>query len=241
MDIVGVLLFKSDSGSTLYSRKTKDVQEDLFSAFLTALKSFFSDFALGGLSTFASEEFIVYLASTNNVLTSIIIDKKAASDKYFSLAFDISDAFYKSHKSVVDSQSPIISDDAINFDKKLDVILENFDKVVETQREIIKLFQIETTGDVNQFDFVDSDHLNELSAFIAINLITKHIFIIENSEDVPNRILFFANQFASNINQREYKSEFVIRNISEPWDVERLIDQFANLLSGKNIDLKTRR
>jgi hypothetical protein len=62
MDIVAVLLFKSDSGSTLYSRKSKDVQEDLFSAFLTALKSFFSDFALGGLSTFASEEFIVYLA-----------------------------------------------------------------------------------------------------------------------------------------------------------------------------------
>jgi hypothetical protein len=154
------------------------------------------------------------------------------------LAYDISDAFYKSHKSLVDSRSPIISDDAINFDKKLDGILDNFEQVVETQREIIKLFQIEANGDVNQFDFVDSEHLNQLSAFIAMNLITKKIFIIENSEDIPNRILFFANQFASNINQREYKSEFEIRNISEPWDVERLIDQFANLLSGKNLDLQ---
>ena len=72
---------------------------------------------------------------------------------------------------------------------------------------------------------------------MAVNLITKQIYIMENDENVSNRILFFANKLATNLNQREFRSEFEIRNISEPWDIERLIDQFNNLLSGENIKL----
>ena len=237
MDIAAIFIFKSDSGSTLYSRKTKDVQEDMFSAFLSALKSFFSDFALGGLSSFASEDYIVYLASTHNVLTSILIEKKLASEKYFSLAFQIADGFYQDYNDIVDSSNPIIPSDRIQFDRTLDEIIEIFDYKTELQKKIIRLFEIKSNGESKPFVFSNSDQLITLPVFVAVNLITKQIYIMENDENVSNRILFFANKFATNLNQREFRSEFEIRNISEPWDIERLIDQFNNLLSGENIKL----
>ena len=100
MGIEGVYIFKSDSGITLYSKKNVDVQEDLFSAFLSALKGFFNSFALGGLSSFASENYIVYLASNNNVLTALVVSNDDKSDKYFNIAFEICVEFFKEYKSV---------------------------------------------------------------------------------------------------------------------------------------------
>ena len=75
MTIEGVYIFKSDSGITLYSKKEVDVQEDLFSAFLSALKGFFNSFSLGGLSSFASENYIVYLPMINQTSTLIWLMK----------------------------------------------------------------------------------------------------------------------------------------------------------------------
>ncbi|MFW9930280.1 MAG: hypothetical protein ACFFD1_12870 [Candidatus Thorarchaeota archaeon] len=230
MNIEAVFIFKSDSGTSLYSRKKNDLQEDLFAAFLSALKSFFNDFKLGGLSSFSSDNYIVYLASSNNVLTSILVDKKFVSEKYYSLAYQISKEFYNRYKNIIESQNPIIDSSHIKFDQYLDNLLQNYDVITESKKEIVRLYKINQDGEIESFDYINKDQLRTLSLFLYINSVTKHIYILENSEDVPNRQLFFANRSASNLNQRNFKSEYLIQNISEPWDCERLIGQIDGIL-----------
>ena len=235
MNIDGIYMFKGDSGIPLYSRKTVHVEEDLFSAFLSALKGFFQSFSLGGLSSFSSENFIFYLASANNVLTAIIVDNKFKSDKYFNLAYKICSEYYKNFKDIVDSSSSIISPSKSQFDPILDEIIDSFESDSEEQKELIKLFKVLKAGDLEEFNFESEESLFNLPLFIAINYVTKQIFVIENSEEgVSSRLLFLANKSVTNLNQKELKSEFSVRNVSDPWDLERVVQIISKLLVGES-------
>ncbi len=236
--IAGIYLFKADSGIPLYSQKTVNVQEDLFSAFLSALKQFFNSFSLGGLSSFASEDYIFYLASANNVLTAIIVDNKQKSDKFFNLAYKISIEFYNNFKNIVDTKSSVIAPKKEIFDPILDKILDQFDKTSTEHQELIKLYKVLSNGELEQFSFFSERQLYELTIFVAVNFVTKQIFVIENyEENVSSRLLFMASKAVSNMNQREFKSEFSIRNVSDPWDMERVIQQISKLLKGESLKL----
>ena len=238
MGIEGVYIFKSDSGITLYSKKNVDVQEDLFSAFLSALKGFFNSFALGGLSSFASENYIVYLASNNNVLTALVVSNDDKSDKYFNIAFEICVEFFKEYKSVVESRNAVNVKNKERFDVILDNILSKSEELSTTQQELIKLYKVSSNGDLELLDFINEDHLYNQNLFIAVNFVTKQVYVVENSELSPsNRLLFLAGKAVNELNQKEFKSEFTVRNVSDPWDLERIIDQIKNLLTGESIKL----
>ena len=235
--IQGVYIFKADSGITLYSRRTLGIEEDLFSAFLSALNGLFCCFSLGGISTFASENFIVYLASANNVLTSLIVDNDHKSDKYFNLAYEIGNQYYKKFASSIDKKTSIMAPPKDQFDGLLDQIISNFDKFSVEQQEIIKLFKINSNGDLEIFEFLDEKQLYSQSMFIAVNYITKQIFIIENVDsNVSSRQLFLANKAISAMNQRDLKSEFTIRQVSDPWDFERVVGQITRLLKRESFN-----
>ncbi|OLS26888.1 MAG: hypothetical protein HeimC3_06450 [Candidatus Heimdallarchaeota archaeon LC_3] len=236
-DIIAVFVFKSDSGTLLFSRKNTKFDEDLFSAFLSALKSFFSSFTLGGLSSFASDNYIVYLISIHNLLTSIIVDKQKKSEKYYLLGNEVSESFYDEYKSIVDSTAPLIRTDYINFDNNLDEILRNFNSKIDGKKDLIKFYQIDNRGFGKQFGFISIDHLYTLPIFVVVNLITNEIFVLENDETISRKIVFNANKFASNVNQREYKSMLKIKNTSGPWDCERLINEFSDVLTGRAIEI----
>ena len=179
MKVDGLYILKSDSGTTLYSRKTGEIQEDLFSAFLTALKNFFDNFALGGLSSFSSENYMVYLASKDNVLTSLIVNSEFKSDNYFNLAFDISSRFYNKYKDIVTSSKPlIVLPDLKEFETVLDSLIEEGTTKTTEESTVIKLFKIDSDGELESFDFVDEEQLYKLPVFVAINYLAKqHILI----------------------------------------------------------------
>ena len=236
MPIKGVYIFKADSGITLYSNKKVDVQEDLFSAFLAALKGFFQSFELGGLSSFSSNNYIFYIATANNVLTSLVIDTRNKSDKFFNLAYQISVKFYEKYKIHIDSKSSIHIPGKSDFDLILGDIIENFQSDDSIQQELINLYKINNSGDLQTFEFINEDQLSGEDLFLAVNLVTKKIFIVENTDkDVSSRKLFLANKSASQLNQSEYKSEFQISNVSDPWDFERIIEMITKLLRRESI------
>lgn len=239
MGIEGVYIFKADSGITLYSKKEVDVQEDLFSAFLSALKGFFNSFSLGGLSSFASENYIVYLASSNNVLTALIVDTKDKSDKFFNIAYDICTEFYKNYKQVVDTKSAVMVPNKENFDVVLQNIKDKYeDEETVVQHELIQLYKVSNTGDLELFTYENEDQLYRESLFIALNFVTHQIFIVENPGNSPsNRLLFLAGKAVAEMNQKEFKSEFSVRNVSDPWDLERVISQIKNLITGESIQI----
>ena len=230
--IKGIYIFKSDSGITLYSKKQVDLQEDFFSAFLSALKGFFSSLELGGLSSFASDQNFFYIASSNNVLTSIIVDINKRSDKYFSLAFEISKAFYKKFQQEVENKNAIIIPQLDQFDTILNQIIARYeDESAESDPQLLQLFKVENSGNLIPFSFSNEDQLYQTEIFLVVNAVTKQIIIVENPEiEVPSRKLFMAGKSASNMNQVAFKSEYHITNVSDEWGFERIIDMIIKLL-----------
>ena len=237
MNIKGVYIFKSDSGVTLFSKRSIDVHEDLLSAFLAALKEFFSSLSLGEcLQTFGTENFIFYLASNDSVTTALIIDQKEKTDRFFNLAFDICNRFYAKYKSYIDSTNAILIPKGEEFEFDLIDMISEFNMQSEKQHELIKLFKISKSENLETFEFINENELFNLPLFVAVNYVTKRIYVIENPElPTSNRNLYLANKAATNLNQMDFKSKFSIRNVSDNWDSERLINQISQTLKKESI------
>jgi hypothetical protein len=236
-DVAAVFIFKAITGATLYSKKMLVFHDDLFAAFLSAFRTFFNEFLLGGLTLFASDEYILYLVSKNDLLTTIIVDKKKKSNKYYSIGYKITEEFYADYKRIIEDTTPLIPTHEIKFDEKLLEILENFNVQISPTHEVLKFYQMDSNGIGKEFSFISEDHLFTMPLFMVSNLVTNQIFVLENDNSLPRKAIFQANKFASNLNQQDYKSLFTIRNVSEPWDCERLITEFRNIILGQEISL----
>ena len=229
--IKGIYIFKSDSGITLYSKRMVNVQEDLFSAYLTALKGFFSRLALGGLSSVSSKNYFCYLATSNNVLTALIVDSNRKSDKYFNLAFSISTKFYHKYKNVIENNVFHLQG-VDQFNKILDELISKTHKQENHgQQDIIHLYTVSKEGKLEKISYTNKNQLYNEDLFILVNLVTKQIFIVENStKDISNSKLFLANKFASSLNHKVFKSGFHIRNVTDAWGFDRIIEMIHILV-----------
>ena len=69
-----------------------------------------------------------------------------------------------------------------------------------------------------------------------MNFVMKEFIIVENDQNIPDRILFYANREISNLNQREFKSEFSIRNFTTSWGCEQIIDQISSIFDETKIN-----
>lgn len=237
-DVVAVYIFKALTGATLYSKKILILHDDLFAAFISAIRTFFSNFLLGGLTLFSSDKYIIYFASKNDLLTTVIVESKNKSIKYFSLANTISEMFYRDYKSIVEDHTPLIPTHKIKFDEKLLEIMDAYNAALDIPKEILKFYQLDDKSNGKEFSFISVDHLYSIPLFLVLNLVTNQIFILENDSALPSKTVFHANNFAVNLNQREYKSQFHIRNVSGPWDCERLISEFRDIIHGRQITIQ---
>ncbi|OLS26883.1 MAG: hypothetical protein HeimC3_06400 [Candidatus Heimdallarchaeota archaeon LC_3] len=239
MVITAILILHSESGINLFSQKLKNLQEDLFSAFLSALKGFFNTLSLGGLSSFTTEDYVVFLVSKKNILTSVIVEKKDYSEKYFSLAFNISNSFLNKFKKTLERPNGIFNLSAVKsgFDPLLNEILEEFqiNRDHKPSEEIIRLYVMETTGKLKKVLFTGIDQLFLIPLLIVVNFITKKIFVLENDQNTSGRSLFYANRELTNLNQREFKLEFEIINISTPWGCEQIIYQVNSIFQDSRL------
>ena len=93
MEIDGVIIFESESGIPLFSRLPSDVDPELFSGFISAFGHFSGEMTLGGLSLFATDEKIVYLARGEKIITALIAPKKPEFDVASQFASDLGNQF----------------------------------------------------------------------------------------------------------------------------------------------------
>ena len=111
MIIKGIYLFKADSGITLYSKKDSDISEiheDLLTAFMSAIREFFTSLELGGLSAFSTENYNIYYVCVNNIATVLIVNQQDKSDKFYRLSYEICSQFFSRYKKY------LISDISLN-------------------------------------------------------------------------------------------------------------------------------
>ena len=234
LNIEGIYLFKANSGISLYSKTKYGIQEDMFSAFLSALKGFFSNLALGGLSSFSSDDYIIYLATSDNVLTALIVNNANKSDKYYTIGYQICKSFYENYKSIVNDNSPFWVPNKENFDIILEDLLANFDHSSSDIQRIVSIYNVDTNELLVPIEFINKAQLFSLDLFIVVNSITKKIYIIENSErNISSRLLYLANKASTTLNQKVYRSEFTIQHISDPMDFERIIGNISKILKNE--------
>ncbi|MFX0084743.1 MAG: hypothetical protein ACFFAU_03640 [Candidatus Hodarchaeota archaeon] len=67
------------------------------------------------------------------------------------------------------------------------------------------------------------------SVLILVNRIIKRIFIIKLNDTIPQRLVFLAGRTASNLNSKRFKSEFNIRNVTDPLEREMILEKIGIL------------
>jgi hypothetical protein len=109
LDIEGVIIFDSQSGIPLFSRLKGDVDPSLFSSFIAAVGHFSNEMKMGGLSSFTTEEKVIYLAARERIITALVAPKKPEYQLAYSLARELGRRFEEEHHSVIaaPSSSPI--------------------------------------------------------------------------------------------------------------------------------------
>lgn len=93
MDIEGIVIFDSASGVPLFSRMKTKIEPSLFSSFISAVGHFTKELQFGGLSSFTTEEKVIYLAPRENIITALIAPKKKDYEIAYSLANELGRQF----------------------------------------------------------------------------------------------------------------------------------------------------
>lgn len=95
------------------------------------------------------------------------------------------------------------------------------------KREAIYFFAVNQQGEHVQANEEFINNPAEFPVVVIVNTIQKRIFVLKNREDATNRQMFLASRAASTINTKRFKNEFHIRDISDPFEAELLMDQIS--------------
>ncbi|MFW9964551.1 MAG: hypothetical protein ACFFCX_13355 [Candidatus Sifarchaeia archaeon] len=96
MDIEGIVIFDAAAGVPLFSRMKTKTDPSLFSSFIAAIGHFTRELKFGGLSSFTTEEKVIYLAPRNQIITALIAPKKKEYQEAYSLANELGRRFEES-------------------------------------------------------------------------------------------------------------------------------------------------
>jgi len=93
LDIEGIVIFDAASGIPLFSRMKTKIEPSLFSSFISAIGHFTKELEFGGLSSFTTEEKVIYLAPREKIITALIAPKKKEYQIAYSLANELGRQF----------------------------------------------------------------------------------------------------------------------------------------------------
>ena len=120
MDIEGVVIFEAASGIPLYSKMKGKTDPSLFSSFVSAIGHFSKEMRFGGLSSFTTDEKVIYLAPRDKTITALIAPKKKEYQEAYSLASELGRKFEEGRYS-----TPMpLSDDYDDFEEIADEFLK---------------------------------------------------------------------------------------------------------------------
>ncbi len=98
MQIEGVIVFNADSGVPLYSRLKSNIDPSLFSSFVSAARHFSNELELGGLSSFSTDEKVIFLAEREETITALIAPKTPEFEEILEVASVLGDHFERNYE-----------------------------------------------------------------------------------------------------------------------------------------------
>lgn len=93
VEIEGVIIFDARSGLPLFSKLKGDIDPSLFSGFIAAIGHFSNELKLGGLSSFSTEEKVIFLAPHDKIVTALVAPKKPEYQQAYVLAKELGKEF----------------------------------------------------------------------------------------------------------------------------------------------------
>ncbi len=117
MDIEGVIIFDAKSGIPLFSKLKGDIDPSLFSGFISAIGHFSNELKLGGLSSFSTENKVIFLAPHDRVVTALVAPKKPEYQEAYALAKELGMEFSKRNDITVINQPERYLDFAVVVDE----------------------------------------------------------------------------------------------------------------------------
>ncbi len=113
VDYDGIIIIDAYSGIPLFS-KIKNIDDTLFSGFITAIRKFSEELSLGSLSSFSTDEKHIFLVAREKIVVAIITDIKIEFQKIYSfaskLAYKFEDKYDLENVSEVSIFDEFISD-----------------------------------------------------------------------------------------------------------------------------------
>ncbi len=93
MNIEGVVIFESKSGIPLFYKMPGNTDPSLFASFITAARHFSTELSLGGLSSFATDEKVIFMAQGKRTVTVLITPKSQEFQETLEFAAEVGDVF----------------------------------------------------------------------------------------------------------------------------------------------------
>lgn len=87
----------------------------------------------------------------------------------------------------------------------------------------LEIYTIDEAGELITLE--TKNNLTSYSILIVCNIVIKKIFLLKLKENVSQRHMFFAGRSASNLNTKRFKNEFVVRDITDPLEIEMLLEK----------------
>ncbi|MFX0171292.1 MAG: hypothetical protein ACFE9L_05180 [Candidatus Hodarchaeota archaeon] len=93
------------------------------------------------------------------------------------------------------------------------------------ERGGLEFYTINESGELISVE-ANSD-LTTHSILLVCNSVIKRIFKIRLKDNTPQRLMFLAGRSASNLNTKRFKNEFTIRDITDPLEIEMLLEKIG--------------
>ena len=122
INVDGFVIMETESGIALFSKLQSSIDENLFSGFLTAIRSFAKELSLGGVSSFTTDEKTIYLIARNYITVAIIAPNEISFDNIYSLGYKIGEEFEDTYNLSLNTIRD--SDQYIHFNEVLTKLID---------------------------------------------------------------------------------------------------------------------
>ncbi len=109
-DIEGVVIFDANSGIPLFSKLEERIDPSMFTSFIAAVRHFSNQLKLGGLTSFTTEEKIIFMAKRGDLITALIKPQSREFQSTVSLAIELTEQFEDRYEIPKNPQPEMFND-----------------------------------------------------------------------------------------------------------------------------------
>jgi len=214
--IKGIVIIEAHSGLPLFSRLSPKIDSTIFSGLITAIKNLSEELTLGGLSSFTTESYEVYISAGKKVVVALLMENV---DK--PVAYQLPNLICTKFEEIYNIPDIPDTNDYLGFNATLEEIIKDFFAIEDSHL----LYVYNEADKFILTKVVSAKEVIEHSILIHCSIPDKRIYILYNKDDIPSRIKYLANKEAKRINSELSNNQFTIRDIYDKIELEYMFSK----------------